>query len=93
MLRPRLGGFVFRRGNSGRQGPTNGPSGADARDRNNPGADRIGRRRLGGVRRSFDLIAAELELIDCGSLDVLLYCTDELAVSVPATGSWPDRLT
>jgi hypothetical protein len=30
------------------------------------------------MRRSFDVILGELELVDCGSLDVLLYCTDDL---------------
>jgi hypothetical protein len=44
-------------------------------------ADRIGMRRLAGwVRRSCRAMLADLELTDCGSLEVLLYCTDDVAV-------------
>jgi hypothetical protein len=47
----------------------------------------IGFRRLSGwVRRSVDAIVAEVKLVDCGSLDVLLYCADDVAVSAP--GDW-----
>ena len=47
----------------------------------------IGFRRLSGwVRRSFDVVAADLRPVDSGSLDVLLYCTDDVAVS--ARGDW-----
>lgn len=47
----------------------------------------IGFRRLSGwVRHSFDVVAADLRLVDCGSLDVLLYCTDDVAVRAP--GDW-----
>jgi hypothetical protein len=44
-------------------------------------SDGIGLRRLvGWVRRSCRAMLADLELVDCGSLEVLLYCTDDLAV-------------
>ena len=44
-------------------------------------AERIGLRRLADwVRRSCRAMLADLELTDCGSLEVLLYCTDDLAV-------------
>jgi hypothetical protein len=44
--------------------------------------DRIGLRRAADwVRRSCDAVLADLELVDCGSLDVLLYCADDLAVT------------
>ena len=47
----------------------------------------IGFRRLSGwVRRSFDVVVADVRPVDCGSLDVLLYCTDDVAVSAP--GDW-----
>jgi hypothetical protein len=44
----------------------------------------IGFRRLAAwVRRSLDAIVADVKPVDCGSLDVLLYCTDDVAVSAP----------
>jgi hypothetical protein len=44
--------------------------------------DRIGLRRLADwVRRSCGAMRADLELVDCGSLDVLLYCADDVAMS------------
>jgi hypothetical protein len=30
------------------------------------------------MRRSFDAVVAEVHLVDCGSLEVLLYCADDL---------------
>jgi len=46
--------------------------------------DTIGLPRLAGwVRRSCGAMLTDLELVDCGSLDVLLYCADELAVTAP----------
>ena len=30
------------------------------------------------IRRSFDAILADFKVVDCGSLDVLLYCADDL---------------
>jgi hypothetical protein len=43
---------------------------------------RIGLPRVAGwVRRSYDAVLADLELVDCGSLDVLLYCADDLAMT------------
>lgn len=45
-------------------------------------SDRIGLRRLTRwVSRSRRAILADLDLVDCGSLDVLLYCPDDLAVA------------
>ena len=41
----------------------------------------------GWVGRSFDAVMADLKVVDCGSLDVLLYCPDELAVSAPGEGA------
>lgn len=35
------------------------------------------------IRRSFDVILADFKVVDCGSLDVLLYCADDLEVSAP----------
>ena len=35
----------------------------------------------GWVRRSYGAMLADLELVDCGSLDVLLYCADDLALT------------
>jgi hypothetical protein len=44
--------------------------------------DRIGLRRLADwVRRSCGVMLADLQLADCGSLDVLLYCADDVAIS------------
>jgi hypothetical protein len=37
----------------------------------------------GRMNRAFAAITADLRLVDCGSLDVLLYCTDDVAVSAP----------
>jgi hypothetical protein len=37
----------------------------------------------GWMNRAFAAIAADLRLVDCGSIDVLLYCTDDVAVSAP----------
>jgi hypothetical protein len=43
------------------------------------------------MTRSFEAFRADLQFVDCGSLDVLLYCSDEVAtdtrdteVAVPA---------
>jgi hypothetical protein len=42
--------------------------------------DPIGWRRLTGwVRRALRAMRADLELVDCGSLEVLLICGDDLA--------------
>jgi hypothetical protein len=35
----------------------------------------------GWMSRSVDAVRAELRFVDCGSLDVLLYCADEVAAS------------
>jgi len=44
--------------------------------------DGIGLRRLSGwMSRGFDAIVADLKSVDCGSLDVLLYCADDVDVS------------
>lgn len=32
------------------------------------------------IRRRFGGVLADLEAVDCGSLDVLLYCADDLVV-------------
>jgi hypothetical protein len=51
-------------------------------NRNKSLTDRIGLRHLAGwVRRVCGAMLADLELVDCGSLDVLLYCADDLAVT------------
>jgi hypothetical protein len=47
-------------------------------------ADGIGRWRLADwMNRSRNAMLAELKFVDCGSLDVLLYCPDDLAASTP----------
>ena len=52
-------------------------------DGNNSIIDRTGPRRLGGwISRSFGAMLADLEFVECGSLDVLLYCADDLAVTM-----------
>jgi hypothetical protein len=44
-----------------------------------PITDRMGVHSLAGwMSRSFGAMRAELEYVDAGSLDVLLYCTDEV---------------
>lgn len=56
-------------------------------ERNEAMTDWIGLRHVPRwVRRSFDAILADFKVVDCGSLDVLLYCADDLAVSAP--GEW-----
>ena len=48
-------------------------------DPNRPLPDAIGLRRLAGwFRRSYRAMLAPLEPVDSSSLDVLLYCTDDL---------------
>ena len=55
-----------------------------SRERNEAMTDGIGLRRVAGwIRRSYGEILADFKLVDCGSLDVLLYCADDLAVSAP----------
>jgi hypothetical protein len=45
-------------------------------------AGRIGLRRLADwIRRSCDAMLADLELADCGSLDVLTYCAEDLVMT------------
>jgi hypothetical protein len=47
-----------------------------------PLTDGIGLRRVAGwVRRSCRAVLADVEPVDSGSLEVLLYCTDDLAVA------------
>jgi hypothetical protein len=41
-------------------------------------------RLAGWMNRSFSAIVTELKFVDSGSLDVLLYCGDDLAPSTPA---------
>ena len=41
----------------------------------------VGVRVVRWVRRSRDVMLADLEVVDCGSLEVLLYCTDDLVVA------------
>jgi len=54
-------------------------------NQNESPTDEIGLPRLAGwVRRSCGAMLTDLELVDCGSLDVLLYCADDLAVTGPA---------
>jgi hypothetical protein len=55
-----------------------------SRERNEAMTDGTGLRRVPRwIRRSYDEILADFKLVDCGSLDVLLYCADDLAVSAP----------
>ncbi|MBV8998929.1 MAG: hypothetical protein JO304_07710 [Solirubrobacterales bacterium] len=57
-------------------------------ERDEPANHSIGFRRLSGwVSRSFDAAVADLKVVDCGSLDVLLYCPDEVAASAPGEGT------
>jgi hypothetical protein len=59
--------------------PAGGPSSADSRERDHTVTDWIGLERLAAwMRRSFSATIDELKLVDCGSLDVLLYCEDDL---------------
>ncbi len=47
--------------------------------------DELGDRRpCGWMSRALAAITADLRLVDCGSLDVLLYCEDDVAVSAPS---------
>ena len=39
--------------------------------------------RSGWMSRALAAITADLRLVDSGSLDVLLYCTDDVAVGAP----------
>ena len=58
-----------------------------SRELNEAMTDGIGLRQVfRWTRRSFDAILADFKVVDCGSLDVLLYCADDLAVSAP--GDW-----
>ena len=51
------------------------------RNPNSSLSDAIGLRRLAGwARRSCRAMLADLELADSRSLEVLLYCTDDLAI-------------
>jgi hypothetical protein len=36
------------------------------------------------MSRSFKMVMADLGFVDCGSLDVLLYCADEVASRPPS---------
>ena len=73
--------FKPRRGQAGRPG-SGGVSLPSQVNRNESLTDSVGLRRLAGwVRRSCDAMLADLEFVDCGSLDVLLYCADDLAVT------------
>ena len=73
--------FKPRRGTVGRPG-SGGVSLPSQVNRNESLTDSVGLRRLAGwVRRSCDAMLADLEFVDCGSLDVLLYCADDLAVT------------
>jgi hypothetical protein len=48
---------------------------------NRPPTDALGLHRLAGrVRRSCRAMLADLESVDSNSLEVLLYCTDDLVV-------------
>jgi hypothetical protein len=54
-------------------------------------ANELGSPRLPGwVSRTFAAMTADLRLVDCGSLEVLLYCTDDVAVSAPGDRKLPD---
>ena len=46
----------------------------------------------GRMSRAFAAIMADLRWVDSGSLDVLLYCTDDVAAGAPVTGGWPPPL-
>jgi hypothetical protein len=51
-------------------------------NRDNSATDRVGLRRLADwARRSRDAMLADLELADCGSLDVLTYCAEDLVMT------------
>jgi hypothetical protein len=55
-----------------------------ARGQNESTTSGTGRRRLPEwMNRSFDALAAEVKLVDSSSLDVLLYCADDLASGGP----------
>jgi hypothetical protein len=41
------------------------------------------------ISRLFDLLVADFKLVDCGSLDVLVWCVDELAVGSPGDRRLP----
>jgi len=53
--------------------------------------NQLGSTRLPGwMSRTFAAMTADLRLVDCGSLEVLLYCTDDVAVGVPGDRRLPD---
>lgn len=41
------------------------------------------------MSRSFDALADDLRLVDCGSLDVLLYCPDDVVAGGPGSTGLP----
>jgi hypothetical protein len=50
-------------------------------------ADGVGVRHVAEwMSRSVEAVRAELRFVDCGSLDVLLYCPDEVAASAHDPG-------
>lgn len=75
---------MFSRGNPGNQEPGDGFSSTDPGNRIEAMTDATGLWRLAGwMSRSCTAMRAELKSVDCGSLDVLLYCPDDLAASTP----------
>ena len=54
------------------------------RDRDEEMTDEFGLPgRYGWMSRALAAITADLRVVDSGSLDVLLYCTDDVAVGAP----------
>ena len=59
-----------------------------SREPNQAMTDAIDRRRVPApMSRLVGALLADLKLVDCGSLDVLVYCRDDLVGSAP--GEWP----
>jgi hypothetical protein len=77
---------MSRSGNPGNREPASGSATSDSVERNESMTDGIGPRRLADwMTRSRSAMLAEFKLVDSGSLDVLLYCEDDLAAaSTPA---------
>lgn len=54
---------------------------------NEPMTETLDLRRLPAwMKRLVGALLADLKLVDCGSLDVLVYCRDDLAARAP--GDW-----
>jgi hypothetical protein len=73
---------VLTSGEPGSGGALSGYPGSDMRERGEADGHGVALGRLAGwMNRSFSAIADEIRPVESGSLDVLLYCADDLAPS------------